>query len=62
MAGPFCETCRFYRPKARYPFGECDDPAKVIYAGGNRVTEPPEVWPRYECSNHQPAQPAQSST
>jgi hypothetical protein len=34
--------------------GECEDPAKRIYAGGNPVNEPPEVWPRYECRNHEP--------
>lgn len=55
MAGPYCETCRFYRPMALTEHGECDDPAKRIYAGGNPVNEPPEVWPRFECSEHKPA-------
>lgn len=55
MAGPFCETCDYYRPM---PFGscqhgECNDPDKIIYTRtGRRVNTAPEVRPDWECSNH----------
>lgn len=62
MGGPYCKTCRHFAPTPNaHTAGECHDPAKRIYAGGNRAHEPPEVWASYECSEHQAATPAAAS-
>ena len=40
-------------PFGSEPHGECGDPSKIIYAGGgDRINSEPEVFPRFECSNH----------
>jgi len=56
MSGPYCESCEYFRKTPFGVSGECSDPSKIIYAG-DRVNSEPEVWPRYECSNHKPITP-----
>lgn len=54
MSGPYCKDCKHF---ARLPLtpeiqGECRDPSKIIYsAAGNNMTEPPEVFDKFTCSN-----------
>jgi hypothetical protein len=55
MANQQCETCVHYNsfPIVRME-GECTDPSKAIYVGGERSNESPSVFDFSWCSNHKP--------
>ena len=59
MSGPYCETCEHFSPMmmAKPDEGECTDPAKRIYAGGNPINEPPIVMTKFECCEHKIKKP-----
>lgn len=59
MSGPYCESCKHFRPTmiGRDDAGECSDPAKRIYFGsGMEVNCAPDIdFPKdMTCNQHEP--------
>lgn len=55
MSGPYCETCKFYRPTifGDSAMGVCTDYTKaIINRCGDRVGVEPSVHISYGCANH----------